>query len=115
MSTPRVWRTASFDSTMTSSSRMSIAIVCTAAVALVAAFLAVYYPTLQKLIEYWAANDMYSYGFLVPLISGYLVWLRRGLLMQLPSRPSFGLGSAVLGFGLVMFVVGVESSTNLIE
>jgi EpsI family protein len=81
----------------------------------VVAFLLVYYPTFQKLAAHWAANDMYSYGFLVPIITGYLIWLRRARLRELPHVPCVGFGSLVLGGGLLMLVVGRISSTNVVE
>jgi EpsI family protein len=79
------------------------------------AFLAVYAGTIAKLIEYWSANDMYSYGFLVPVISGYLIWLRRDHLRNLRPTPSFGLGLGVLGAGLFTLIAGRVSATNVVE
>jgi EpsI family protein len=79
------------------------------------AFGAAYYPTIGKMVDYWSTNDMYSYGFLVPIISGYLIWLRRGHLRAVSIQPSFGLGAAVLGAGLFVLVVGRLSATNLLE
>jgi EpsI family protein len=86
-----------------------------AAVVLSAAFLLTYVATLSKLAAYWASNETYSYGFLVPAISGYLVWLRRDTLRDLPRSPSFVAGSIVLGLGLALLIVGRMSSTNLAE
>lgn len=86
-----------------------------AAVVLSAAFLLTYVGTISKLADYWASNETYSYGFLVPAISGYLVWLRRDTLRDLPRSPSFMSGSIVLGLGLALLIVGRISSTNLVE
>jgi EpsI family protein len=85
------------------------------ALALAATFLATYAETIAKLIEHWSSNDMYSYGFLVPAISGYVVWLRRDHLRSLPIVPSYGAGLAVLAGGLAMFVVGRVGATNILE
>jgi hypothetical protein len=79
------------------------------------AFFAAYFSTILKLVEHWSANDMYSYGFLVPVISGYLIWLRRDRLRDVPISPSFAAGLVVLAGGLSMLVVGRVSATNLIE
>ncbi len=38
--------------------------------AFVIAFGFVYFGTFSGLVEYWALNDMYSYGYMVPVISG---------------------------------------------
>jgi EpsI family protein len=86
-----------------------------AVAAVVVSALAVYYSTLWKLVDYWSTNDMYSYGFLVPLIAAYLVWLRRDRLVGVPIRPSLVAGFGVLGVGLVIFTVGRVSATNLVE
>lgn len=80
-----------------------------------AAFLFAYTPTLERLARHFATNDMYSYGFLVPVISGYLFWLRWPVVRRMPLEPSMGLGSAVLGAGLVLLVIGRVSNTNLVE
>jgi EpsI family protein len=80
-----------------------------------AAVLLLYYPTIGKLAAYWSSNDMYSYGFLVPFISLYLVWLRRDVLLRTPRVPSFAFGLPLLAAGLLLLVLGHLSSTNLIE
>jgi EpsI family protein len=86
-----------------------------AAALLGAAFLWTYYSTFQKLIEYWGSNEMYSYGFLVPIISGYLIWLRRHHVRAIPADPNYGLGVLVLGAGLAMLIIGRASNTNVVE
>jgi EpsI family protein len=86
-----------------------------AAAALLAAFLWTYYSTFQKLFDYWASNEMYSYGFLVPIISGYLIWLRRRHVLAAPVKPSYGVGALVLASALAMLILGRASNTNVIE
>jgi EpsI family protein len=111
----RLSEALSVDSAFDSSSKIQTALVYAAAAALLIAFGLVYYPTVRKLTEYWATNDTYSYGFLVPFISAFLVWLRRDLLRQHTRQPSLIPGGLVLGLGLLMFIIGTRSSTNLIE
>ncbi len=54
-----------------------------------------YWPTLTELRAFWAGNQDYSVGALVPLVALYLVWRqRRGLLAE-PAQPC-GWGLAVL-------------------
>ena len=62
---------------------------------------------LYDLARFAAASDLYSYILLIPLISGYLVWLQRGKLppfsgaARLPAAGFFLGGLAVLaGYGL---------------
>ena len=37
----------------------------------------VYLPVLIDLVQNWYSDPNYSHGFLVPLISGYLLWRKR--------------------------------------
>jgi EpsI family protein len=86
-----------------------------AATGLVLAFCLAYYPTGRHMVQHWSSNDMYSYGFAVPLISGYLLWLRRDRLRHLPWIPSYAMGGTALFAALLMLVLGRVSSTNLLE
>jgi len=85
------------------------------AVLLALLFLVIYLETIQRLIDHWSSNDMYSYGFLVPAISAYLIWLRRERLQQVPITPSFGIGIPVLAGGLALLIVGRVTAMNLVE
>jgi EpsI family protein len=82
---------------------------------LAVSFALAYHSTVLKLTEYWWENDTYSYGFLVPIISGYLIWVRRKQLASMPADPSLMLGVPVLAAALIALVVGRASSTNLLE
>ena len=37
-----------------------------------------YWGTIDRIVEAWASDPDYSHGFLVPLICGWLLWIRRG-------------------------------------
>jgi exosortase A len=90
-----------------------------------ACFIYAYYETFQWLYERYTNPDShYSHGFLIPLISGYLIWRKRDQLKNtVPSSSSFGLvlaGLALLihigsvwthifftsGFSILLFFVG---------
>ena len=58
-----------------------------------------YYNTIVWLIESWMYNEYYSHGFLVPIISGYIVWNMRKELVSIDKKPS--------QVGLVLFAVGI--------
>lgn len=45
-----------------------------------------YWPTLTRTVEVWASNPDYSHGFLVPLLAGVLLWLRREEAPKAPRR-----------------------------
>ncbi|HEX8896016.1 MAG TPA: exosortase A [Terriglobales bacterium] len=55
---------------------------------LVAVLLALYAPVLVRLVRQWWTDPDYSHGFLVPLLSAYLLWQRRDKLAEVARRPS---------------------------
>ena len=58
-----------------------------------------YSNTIVWLVESWMYNEYYSHGFLVPIISGYIVWNMRKELISIEKKPS--------QFGLVLFAAGI--------
>lgn len=76
-------------------------------VAVLAAFLWSYWPTLVDLMYAWQRSDEYSSGMLVPPLAAYIVWLRRHEIGSSAPRSAvfwgivaFLLAQAVRGFGL---------------
>ena len=70
---------------------------------IVTALIAVLYlPIFVWLVQSWLHNPYYGHGFLVLLVSGSIFWLRRCNL-KLEKRSL--LGAAVLGAGLVLYVL----------
>ena len=55
-----------------------------AATFLVCLFLLAYWGPLVSLVSEWYTNEDYSYGFLVPVISLYLIWERRSEVASTP-------------------------------
>ncbi len=53
-----------------------------AMILLFASFLFYYFWTLQALFHIWLTNDDYSYGFLIPSVSAYLIYERRRLIAK---------------------------------
>jgi exosortase len=64
-----------------------------------------YLPLLRGLVHQWRTDPNYSHGFLVPVVSAYLVWERRDALARAVRRPS-AWGYLVLVTGLAMLVAG---------
>src|SRR5262245_63991005 len=50
-------------------------------------FALLYAPTLASLVELWWTHDDHSYGFLVPLVSLYLIFRRGEALRRSSFRP----------------------------
>ncbi len=64
---------------------------------------------LLELVHRWTVQDEYSHGFLIPVISAWLLWARRTALAQSFGRPSW-LGLALILIAAGMHVVGELSA-----
>jgi exosortase len=76
-------------------------------------FIALYYHVIYKMVHDWSIDDNYSHGFLIPVISGYLIWQNRKKLMELPVKPANS-GLLLLLLSLLFFIaayVGAELFT----
>lgn len=65
-----------------------------------------YWEVIKMLIHQWWSDDMYSYGFLIPGISIYLIWVRRHLLRSLRPVPNYVVGLTVLILSTVLLIIG---------
>ena len=87
---------------------------------LVVVLATLYAPVLTRLFSQWWNDPDYSHGFIVPLLSAYLIWRRRDALAKVPRHPSFLWGMfLVLGSLGVLFLgsLGAElflSRTSLL-
>ncbi|ABL00049.1 eight transmembrane protein EpsH [Pelobacter propionicus DSM 2379] len=66
---------------------------------------AAYYRVVPDMVQQWMQDENYSHGFLVPLIAGYFLYLRRDELGRAPVVP-WNWGVAVLLFGLAQLILG---------
>ena len=84
------------------------------AVAVAAAALVVMFEsTFAVLYSNWQREE-YSHGFLIPLVSGFLLWQRRAQFAQLTPRGSWtGVALAVLG--LAIYFVGSLASITTVD
>lgn len=80
---------------------------------LVALIGAAFYPMWNYLPKVWFDKDgYYSHGVLVPLLSGYLVWLKRKQLAAATITPSWlGLPLLLLGLAGAIFSKRIDSQT----
>ncbi len=77
---------------------------------LVGTLIALYAPVLRVLVSQWYHDSDYSHGFLVPLLSAYLIWQRRDKLRDLPQHPSWwGMVVVLMALGLLLLgTLGAE-------
>jgi EpsI family protein len=74
-----------------------------------------YLPVLGALVTTWRERDDYSFGFLIPVISLYLVWYRRERLKQLPIQPAYLTGLLALVTVGSMLLVGAAGNVMVIQ
>lgn len=72
-----------------------------------------YADSLVFLFSRWFGSEDYSHGLFVPLISGFLIWQSRHQVSHLPQNQSWW-GLAVIGLGLLLYVVGELSTLFLV-
>lgn len=70
------------------------------------AFALLYAGAIQGMVLDWYHDENYSHGFLIPLVSGYLVWQRLDELRAVEFRPTF-LGLVVALLGIALFIFGM--------
>jgi exosortase len=66
---------------------------------------ALYWPVIVPMVKQWASDDNYSHGFLVPIISLYLAYMRKNELYSANIHPC-NAGLALVLFGLMMLLLG---------
>jgi exosortase D (VPLPA-CTERM-specific) len=69
---------------------------------------------LAELVRRWIAEEEYSHGFLIPVVSAWLLWTRREALLANVGRPSWA-GLAVVLFAMVMHIIGEYSSIFILS
>jgi exosortase D (VPLPA-CTERM-specific) len=84
-----------------------------AAVVAVLALTLVFHKTFSLLLQTWHREE-YSHGFLIPLISGYLLWQRRARLAALRSGSSWG-GTLLVLLGLALYFLGTIASITTVD
>jgi EpsI family protein len=81
----------------------------------IVAVVAAGWPAMAGMVHMWSNSPMYSYGWLVPAISAFVLWSRREQLRGLSAQPAVGPGLAVLGLWAVLLVAGRLGGILLLE
>lgn len=66
---------------------------------------------LAWMLERWWRDEYYGHGFLIPIISGWLIYHHRARLRALP-RERFGAGLPVMAAGLLIHIAATWLSVN---
>ena len=64
-----------------------------------------YWPTLVRLIDHLLQNDDYSYGLLIPVVSGYIIFQKWPQIRQTTWQPSWW-GLLIIIGGLWLNIIG---------
>ncbi len=75
-----------------------------------------YWRVIPELVRDWYKSETFSYGFLIPIISSYLIWQRRAHLKLISARPSLWASISLLmsvALGLLGQAVGDVFSMRL--
>jgi exosortase len=78
--------------------------------AIAAAWGALYFDTLRRLIDDWRVDENYSHGFLIPFISAYAVWRGRDRIFSTPLAPRTFSGGALMLAALLMLFAGIAGA-----
>ncbi len=81
---------------------------------LLALYIAAYWIPLTTIVNTWMKNDDYSYGFLVPFISAYLLWDMRGRFTGVQIKSSWAV-FPILVFFVLLSIYGILGSSGNIS
>lgn len=70
-----------------------------------------YMDPVASMVGEWYTDENYSHGFLIPVISGYLLWQRKDELAKARVSPA-NTGVLIAALGLLMFLVGNVAGEN---
>ncbi|HFD10941.1 MAG TPA: VPLPA-CTERM-specific exosortase XrtD [Crenotrichaceae bacterium] len=83
--------------------------------ALLAVFIAfVFRDGIEHMIHNWNSQEEYSHGWLIPVVTGYLIWQEKEKLSLITPRSSW-LGVGIAAFALFLFLLGELSTLYIIE
>ena len=64
-----------------------------------------YFESLKVMVQWWSNREEYSHGFLIPVITAYLIWQRSDQLREMRFDGSWW-GVALAACGLFLYLVG---------
>jgi len=80
-----------------------------------ASMLFLYGEVISALVGQWWSNDMYSYGFLIPFISLYMVWVKRENILSIRPSPAYIPGTLILFISFSMLMAGHAGGIIVLE
>jgi exosortase D (VPLPA-CTERM-specific) len=74
-----------------------------------------YAQVFAEMARQWWSISFYSYAFLIPVISAYLVWIRRAKVFEVKPQAHYVGGSVLLVSGLSALVIGQAGSVLALQ
>lgn len=68
---------------------------------------------LNELVRIWGVKEEYSYGYLIPFITAFLIWQKKELLERISFHGSWT-GLALILLGIAIFIIGELSTLYII-
>ncbi|TCV83444.1 archaeosortase/exosortase family protein [Sulfurirhabdus autotrophica] len=65
----------------------------------------IFWDGFNEMVKVWGTQEEYSYGYIIPFITLFLIWQKKDQLEFLPFKGSW-VGFAFVALGLVLFLVG---------
>jgi len=70
--------------------------------------------TIQDMVYRWDTQEEYGYGYLIPIITLFLIWQRKKQLAEIEFNPSIS-GLFLIVFGGALFFLGAVATTNTLS
>lgn len=73
-----------------------------------------YWPTVRGMVEIWARSDTFAHGFVVPVISAWLVWRQRAEIAGATARPAMWV-VVVVAIAGIWWLLGELAEVNAVR
>jgi EpsI family protein len=83
--------------------------------AMFAALIFAHWGPLAAMVGLWSRSPMYSYAYSVPIISAYLIWMRRSELARYTPRASWRVAIPTLLLGMSMLLAGRLANIQVLQ
>jgi len=70
---------------------------------------AIYFQVIIEMVAQWWDDSNYSHGFLIPVVSGYLIWQKKESLVNFLYQKS-NLGLIIIILGAIIYIMGTAAA-----
>jgi len=72
-----------------------------------------FHETIVDMVQRWGYQEEYGYGYIIPIITLFLIWQRKNSLMSSEFRPTYWAVPILLVSGLLYFAGAVSTTHTL--